>query len=67
MGGSCLLFDVTAPPTPPTRLGMTDSKARLSPFPVPAGQQPPPGPVPVPITIECLSQKEDNLVWLGVD
>ena len=37
---------------------MTDSKAR---FPVPpnAGQQPP-GP------IECLSQKEDNLVWLGL-
>lgn len=68
--GSCLLFDVTAPthpPNPPTRPGMTDSKAHLPLFSssCPRGQQPP---VPVnPITIECLSQTEDNLVRLGLD
>ena len=66
--GSCLLFDVTAPThllTPPTRPGMTDSKARLPlSSSCPGGQQPP---VPVnPITIECLSQTEDNLVRLGL-
>ena len=58
--------DQSEPPTPPTPLTVTDSKARPSPIPVPVRVNSPLYIDPVePITIECLSQKEDNL--LGLD